>query len=231
MAESLMTEISLAARHLPVLYSFRRCPYAMRARLALAISQQQCALREILLRDKPAEMIALSPKASVPVLHLPDGQVIDESLDIMRWALARHDPQQWLSPENGDLLAMEALIAECDGPFKHHLDRYKYAPRYGPETSSVHHRGEGEAFLMQLDKRLSQHRQLFGVQARFADFAIFPFVRQFANTDREWFDAQPLENLQTWLAGHLDSALFQDIMEKWSVWQPGDVVSLFPDPA
>jgi glutathione S-transferase len=225
-----MAEISVAERYLPVLYSFRRCPYAMRARLALAISQQQCALREILLRDKPAEMITVSPKASVPVLHLPDGQVIDESLDIMRWALAHHDPQQWLTSENGDLLAMEALIAECDGPFKHHLDRYKYASRYGLETDPMHHRSEGGAFLKQLDKRLSQHRQLFDAQARFADFAIFPFVRQFANTDREWFDAQPLENLQPWLAGHLGSALFQGIMKKWAVWQPGDVDSLFPDP-
>ena len=116
-----------ADRTLPVLYSFRRCPYAMRARLALASSRQRCALREVVLRDKPAEMIAVSPKATVPVLHLPDGQVLEQSLDIMRWALARHDPEQWLSPEIGTLADMEALIADCDGDFKHHLDRYKYA--------------------------------------------------------------------------------------------------------
>ena len=215
-------------RALPILYSFRRCPYAMRARLALAISGQHCALREVVLRDKPAEMVEISPKATVPVLHLPDGQVLEQSLDIMHWALARHDPEQWLTPESGTLAEMQALIVDCDGDFKQHLDRYKYAPRYGPETDPLDHRSAAETFLKQLNARLSQHAQLFGERPRFADFAIFPFIRQFANTDRVWFDAQPLPGLQRWLAGHLNSDLFQGVMIKVPRWSPGDVEPIFP---
>ena len=215
-------------RALPILYSFRRCPYAMRARLALAASCQCCALREVVLRDKPSEMVEISPKATVPVLHLPDGQVLEQSLDIMHWALARSDPEEWLTPETGTLAEMEALIADCDGDFKHHLDRYKYAPRYGPETDPLHHRSAGEVFLKRLDERLRRHAQLFGTRPRSADFAIFPFIRQFANTDRAWFDVQPLPKLQAWLAGHLNSELFQRVMVKQAAWRPGDVEPIFP---
>lgn len=217
-------------RGLPVLYSFRRCPYAMRARLALAISGQRCALREVVLRDKPAEMIAVSPKATVPVLHLADGEVLEQSLDIMRWALARHDPDNWLRPEIGTLADLEALIADCDGDFKNHLDRYKYAPRFGPQTDPLHHRDLGEIFLRRLDTRLTQHPQLFGDRPSLADFAIFPFVRQFANTDRAWFDVQSFAGLRTWLDGHLNSELFQSVMTKEAAWRPGDMEPIFPGP-
>lgn len=199
---------------LPVLYSFRRCPYAMRARLALTVSQQDCALREVVLRDKPVEMLELSPKGTVPVLHFPDGQVLEQSLDIMRWTLARHDPEGWLTPETGSVAEMEALIDECDGDFKHHLDRYKYSVRYGPETDPLYHRGEGVVFLGRLNERLKDHAQLFGARPSLADFAIFPFVRQFANTGRDWFDAQPLTDLQAWFSGHLSSDLFQLVMRR-----------------
>lgn len=199
---------------LPVLYSFRRCPYAMRARLALTASRQDCVLREVVLRDKPAEMLEISPKGTVPVLQLPDGQVLEQSLDIMRWTLARHDPEGWLSPETGSVAEMDALIAESDGDFKHHLDRYKYSVRYGPETDPLYHRSEGAVFLKRLNERLNGHAHLFGNKPSFADFAIFPFVRQFANTGREWFDAQPLTDLQTWLSGHLNSELFQHVMRR-----------------
>lgn len=199
---------------LPVLYSFRRCPYAMRARLALTVSQQDCALREVVLRDKPVEMLELSPKGTVPVLHLPDGQVLEQSLDIMRWALARHDPEGWLTLERGNLAEMEALIADCDGDFKHHLDRYKYSVRYGPETDPLYHRGEGAVFLGRLNERLKGQSQLFGARPSLADYAIFPFIRQFANTGREWFDAQPLTDLQAWLSGHLSSDIFQSVMRR-----------------
>jgi len=199
---------------LPVLYSFRRCPYAMRARLALTVSRQDCALREVVLRDKPPEMLELSPKGTVPVLHLTDGQVLEQSLDIMRWTLARHDPEGWLSPETGSLAEMEALIAESDGGFKHHLDRYKYAVRYGPETDPLYHRSEGAVFLKRLNERLKDQTHLFGNRPSLADFAIFPFVRQFANTDRDWFDAQPLTDLQDWLSGHLNSELFQLVIRR-----------------
>ncbi|WP_245577434.1 glutathione S-transferase [Nisaea denitrificans] len=199
---------------LPVLYSFRRCPYAMRARLALTVSQQDCVLREVVLRDKPAEMLKLSPKGTVPVLHLPHGQVLEQSLDIMRWTLARHDPEGWLNPETGSVAEMEALIGECDGTFKHHLDRYKYSVRYGPETDPLYHRGEGATFLNHLNERLKGQAHLFGNRPSLADFAIFPFVRQFANTGREWFDAQPLSDLQAWLSGHLNSDIFQSVMRR-----------------
>ncbi|MBC8445268.1 MAG: glutathione S-transferase [Rhodospirillaceae bacterium] len=215
-------------RSLPLLYSFRRCPYAIRARLALSVSHQQCVLREIILRNKPAQMLALSSKATVPVLLLTDGHVLDESLDIMIWALDRHDPQQWLVPENGSLVHMKALIATCDGAFKDHLDRYKYAARYGKGTDPVHHRTEGVAFLTMLNDRLGNHAHLFGKRPALADFAIFPFVRQFANTDRDWFDNLPITHLQNWLAGHLKSDLFQGVMYKWPLWTVGDEETLFP---
>jgi len=171
-------------------------------------------LREVVLRDKPAEMLELSPKGTVPVLQLPDGQVLEQSLDIMRWTLARHDPEGWLNPEIGSLAEIDALIAECDGDFKHHLDRYKYAVRYGPETDPLYHRSEGTVFLKQLDARLKDRPHLFGSRPSLADFAIFPFVRQFANTGREWFDAEPLADLQRWLSGHLYSELFQHVMRR-----------------
>lgn len=212
----------------PTLYSFRRCPYAMRARLALSVSQQHCKLREIVLRDKPAEMIEISPKGTVPVLQLNDGTVIEESLDIMRWALSQNDPAVWLKPENGTLEDVFELIAECDGPFKHNLDRYKYANRYEEGTDPVVHRTDGEVFLKKLDARLAASNNLFGDRPSLGDFAIFPFVRQFANTDREWFDNAPLPNLQRWLQAHLESDIFMGVMKKWAVWKNGDEEPVFP---
>ena len=215
-------------RPLPTLYSFRRCPYAMRARMALTVANQQCRLREIVLRDKPREMTALSPKATVPVLHLIDGRVLEQSLDIMLWALDQDDPHHWLSPETGTLADMKAFITELDGPFKHHLDRYKYATRYEEERNSVNHRAEATKILTTLNDRLNTQAHLFGTKPTLADYATFPFIRQFANTDRAWFDMQPLPNIQNWLDGHLTSPLFQSIMKKWPVWAPGDQEPLFP---
>jgi len=209
-------------RPLPILYSFRRCPYAMRARLALAASQQQCTLREVLLRDKPAHMLALSPKGTVPVLQLSDGRVLDQSLDIALWALRINDPELWLAPQTATYADMLALIAHNDGPFKHHLDRYKYAIRYEEGTDPTYHRHEGSLFLSLLNERLGDHAQLFGDRASLADFAIFPFVRQFANTDRNWFDIQPLGNLQNWLERHVTSGLFSQVMKKERTWVPGN---------
>ncbi|MHA6289529.1 glutathione S-transferase [Maricaulis sp. CAU 1757] len=197
----------------PVLYSFRRCPYAMRARLALAVSDTLVEHREVLLRDKPQAMLEVSPKGTVPVLVLPDGAVLEESLDIMRWALTRNDPDRWLAP--GD--SMWPLIARCDGDFKHHLDRYKYATRYN-DVDPLEHRAAGRHFLEGLDAQLASGGQLFGARMSLADAAIFPFVRQFAATDRDWFDGLALPNLQTWLAGHLASPLFKRVMHKHEVW-------------
>jgi len=199
---------------LPVLYSFRRCPYAMRARLALDVSGTAVEHREILLRDKPQAMLDASPKGTVPVLVLPDGAVLEESLDVMRWALVRHDPEHWLAPPDAD---MAALVEGCDGPFKHHLDRYKYAARY-EDADARTHRDAALDYLKSLDARLRSSPQLFGAEMSMADAAIFPFVRQFANTDRDWFDALDLPGLQPWLEAHLASARFARIMKKYPLW-------------
>jgi glutathione S-transferase len=196
----------------PILYSFRRCPYAMRARLALAVSAARCELREVKLSAKPQAMLAASPKGTVPVLVLPDGTVLDESLDIMRWALARRDPEGWLARDDAE------LIARNDGPFKHDLDRTKYPERYGADAGA--HRESGLAFLRELDGRLASAGQLCGSARGLTDAAIMPFVRQFAAANREWFEAQSLPHLKSWLAGHLASGLFAAIMVRVTTWSP-----------
>jgi glutathione S-transferase len=206
---------------LPILYSFRRCPYAMRARMAIAASGVRVELREVVLRDKPPELIEASAKATVPVLVLPDSLVIDESLDIMRWALGHNDPEGWLA---GDT---PGLIAQNDGPFKAALDRYKYPHRYGLETGEAY-RHEGFAILTQLNERLQRNPFLCGETARFADSATFPFIRQFAATDQSWFDAQPLPDLHKWLGHHLSTDLFTSVMQRYPQWKAGDAPTHFP---
>lgn len=197
----------------PILYSFRRCPYAIRARLALAVSGIAVEHREVKLRDKPAEMLAASPKGTVPVLVLPDGAVIDESLDIMRWALVRNDPEEWLSGDE------PSLIATNDGAFKHHLDRYKYPDRY--PADGVDHRAAALAILHGLETRLGEHAYLSGARFGLTDAAILPFVRQFAAVDRDWFAAQDLPRVQAWLEAFLGSALFAWVMVVREPWRGG----------
>lgn len=213
----------------PVLYSFRRCPYAMRARMALLYSGVRVSLREVLLRQMPAELLASSPKGTVPVLILADGRVIEQSRDIMTWALARHDPHCWL-PADGDCSRrdIDTLIDENDNDFKPLLDRYKYAERY-PQHSREVYRGAGEGFLRGLDGRLADTGWLTGDAMTLADVAIFPFVRQFAHVDRDWFAAAPYPHVRAWLAGLLDSELFLGVMKKYPVWQAGDGPVRFPD--
>ena len=209
---------------LPVLYSFRRCPYAMRARLAIAISGQQVELREVVLRDKPAEMFAASPKGTVPVLVLPDNEVIDESLDIMLWALRHNDPEHWLAPMHGSVSDMLALIAENDGSFKESLDRYKYPNRYAEVSNgdvrefAQAQRDDGARWLSQLDRQL-EAGWLYGPKASLADMAILPFVRQFAHTDDAWFALQPWPRLQAWLARFEAGSLYLGVMEKRVAWR------------
>lgn len=206
---------------LPIFYSFRRCPYAMRARMAVAISGVETELREVVLRDKPEEMIAVSPKATVPVIVLPDGAVIEESLDVMHWALGQNDPEDWLSGDNA------ALIAANDGPFKAALDRYKYPHRYDLESGEAH-RDAAMDHLASLDAIFAKQPYLAGNTRGLADIALFPFVRQFAATDQAWLDAQALPNLQRWLKTHLESELFASIMHRYPQWKAGDPVTLFP---
>lgn len=203
----------------PILYSFRRCPYAMRARMALLVSAQAVEIREVVLRSKPAELIAASPKATVPVLVLENGDVIDQSLDIMRWALRRNDPEGWLDGED------QALIATNDETFKHHLDRYKYPERHGGYPQA--HRDAALLILSGLEERLTSRTNLCRDSRSLADMAIMPFVRQFAATDRNWFDAQPLPRLKEWLTRHESSPLFENAMMRLEPWQAGDAPVYF----
>jgi glutathione S-transferase len=205
---------------LPILYSFRRCPYAMRARMALLVSGQACQIREVVLRDKPAAMIAASPKATVPVLVLADGRVIDESLDIMRWALGQNDPENWLGGDDAE------QIARNDGPFKQHLDRYKYAARH--DSDPVAHREAALAILAGLEERLKDRSNLCRESRSLTDMAIMPFVRQFAATGRDWFNARPLACLQAWLARHEASPLFDQAMVRLPPWRQGDAPTVWP---
>ncbi len=192
-----------------LLYSFRRCPYAMRARLALRYSGICVRIIEVSLKAKPAEMLALSPKGTVPVLSV-NGEVIDESLAIMQWALAQHDPDNWRLQGDPSVLA---LIDENDQGFKYHLDRYKYAERY-PEYPMEHYRAEGEVFLQKLEGLLADRAYLLAHHPSLADMALAPFVRQFAHVDRDWFARAPYPRLQRWLEAFLQSPLFIGVMAK-----------------
>jgi glutathione S-transferase len=198
----------------PILYSFRRCPYAMRARLALLVSGTVCELREVKLSMKPDELIALSPKATVPVLFTPDNRVIDQSIEIMHWALASNDPECWITS------ADDPLIAANDGPFKHHLDRYKYPDRH--DTNPQEHRAAAVEMLGVLEARLVTSANLYGPNRSLADMAIMPFVRQFANTDRVFFDGLDLPRVQHWLATHIASPIFEAAMTIFPRWTGSD---------
>ena len=213
----------------PTLYSFRRCPYAIRGRMALKQAGVTCELREVLLRDKPEAMISLSPKGTVPILKLIDETVLDESLDIMRWALDIRDPDNWLEKID----EAEVLIAELDQVFKNALDRYKYFVRY-PEHPQIYYRELGEKFLVMLEERLIEnHGQgLCNTRTTFSDIAVFPFVRQYAFVDKTWFDQTPYSFLKIWLTQHIESELFLSVMHKEPPWKLGDeilFVGITPD--
>ncbi|WP_255676052.1 glutathione S-transferase [Pusillimonas sp. MFBS29] len=199
----------------------------MRARLAIAASARPCELREVVLRNKPQAMLTASPKGTVPVLIDTDGKVVDQSLDIMFWALEQNDPGLWLTPQQGTLQAMQALIGECDGPFKHALDRYKYPQRYD-DVNGTDYRDSVVSWLADLDKRLTASDYLFGNRPALADMAIAPFVRQFAHTDKDWFLAQPWAGLTRWLQAWMQSDLFERIMHKYPPWQEGMPGQAFP---
>ncbi|MBU4531166.1 MAG: glutathione S-transferase [Hoeflea sp.] len=203
----------------PILYSFRRCPYAIRARLAIASAGSPVELREVVLRQKPEAFLQASPSGTVPCL-VTAGGVIDESLDVMLWALGQKDPEGWLSmPDEGF-----DWIARNDGSFKSALDRTKYAGRY-PGSDPEEQRGLASAILAELDQRIDGW--IFG-RPTLADYAILPFVRQFAFVDKTWFDAQPWPDLQLWLENFLASDRFADVMVKYEPWQVGDPPVRFP---
>ena len=193
----------------------------MRARLAIQCVDLRCELREVVLRDKPPSLLDYSPKATVPVLVLEDGVVIDESLDIMFWALEQRDPAQWLSPTNGTVPDMRKLIDRNDTDFKGHLDRYKYPNRY-EDVDPIFHRGEAEKYLSELNERIDTYGYLYGDQPSLADYAIGPFVRQFANTNREWFDQTEWKALKSWLDWFIHQELFLSVMKKYPQWHADD---------
>ena len=211
---------------LPRLYSFRRCPYAMRARLALLFAELPVELREIVLKNKPSQMLAISPKGTVPVLQLPEGRVIEESRDIMVWALEHNDKQGLLDAK----LIKQAndLLDKNDHEFKHWLDHYKYADRY-PEMSQAEYQERGEVYLQSLETLLSKNAYLLGDSISIADIGIMPFVRQFAHVDRDVFYGLPYPKLQRWLQDWLEHPLFKQAMTKFDPWQEGDEVIIFPN--
>ena len=203
---------------LPVLYSYRRCPYAMRARMALSYAGIPVEVREIALKQKPASMLKVSPKGTVPVLVLTDGSVLEQSLDIVNWALQQSDRDNWrmqtgLAQQN----LTEELIALNDGAFKQALDKYKYAIRF-PENPPQIYRAQGEEFLQRLEGLLSQTTYLCRDTRSKADIAIFPFVRQFSMVDEAWFENAHYPKLKAWLHGLLNSELFVGIMQKYPTW-------------
>ena len=200
---------------LPILYSFRRCPYAIRARMAIAYASINLEVREVSLANKPPEMTQISPKGTVPVLQL-DNRIIDESIEVMAWALEQSDPDNWLALDLEQ--QQQSLMEENDNSFKAYLDKYKYWDRF-PEQPQQAYRGQAEQFISRLDKNLSEHRYLLGDKICMADIAIFPFIRQFAFVDKDWFDQANFPALQRWLTEFLDSHLFAQVMKKHSVWQ------------
>ncbi len=209
-----------------IIYSFRRCPYAMRARLALKYSGIKVELREVDLNNPPDELVAISSNATVPVLHLPDGSVLDESWDIVQWAARQNDPDLWLGDNDQHLIESDMLLETNDYSFKQDLDHYKYADRY-PEHTIEYYREQGEEFLQELEDRLKVTRYLLSGTVTIADVAIFPFIRQFAMVDKSWFDQAPYPKLQQWLNSFTDSdqheaRLFTSIMDKYEIWKQGD---------
>jgi glutathione S-transferase len=196
-----------------VLYSFRRCPYAMRARMALRYAGCEVQIHEVSLKAKPPEMLERSPKGTVPVLVLDD-RVLEQSLDIMHWALAQNDPDNWLQINNGDgRRDIQALLEENDHVFKQHLDRYKYFVRH-PEYPQEHYRQLAEVFLRKLEARLLHRDFLVADKVTLADIAVAPFIRQFSAVDREWFATSPYPQLRGWLERFIQSALFKAVMVK-----------------
>ncbi len=191
----------------------------MRGRMGLSVTQTDYEHREIVLRDKPAEMLKASPKGTVPVFITDSGRVIDESLDLLRWALSQSDPLGWLECDGA---RADALIWANDGDFKHHLDRYKYASRYKEDAArgdvDLSHRAAAETHIARLEESLTEGPYLLGERQSIADIAIFPFIRQFANTDREWWDSAPYAQTRDWLARHVGSALFKKVMKKYPLW-------------
>ncbi|CDT88770.1 Putative glutathione S-transferase [Vibrio coralliirubri] len=203
---------------LPILYSLRRCPYAMRGRMGIALSQQKVLLREIVTKDKPSELLASSPKGTVPVLVLPNGQVIEQSLDVMNWALQQNDPQDLLRSSNPELSKqVQQLIKTNDEEFIGHLEKYRASVRY--RNIDVEQRRQAcETFISQLEARLTDRPYFFGETPSLADFAVMPFVSQFVRVEKKWFVKSEYQNVGRWLRAHLESKLYTQVMKQYPLW-------------
>lgn len=204
----------------PILYSFRRCPYCMRAHMALKYSRQKIILREVELNDLPKEALAVSPHATVPSLVISEDKFMDESWDIVKWAAQKNDPDNWLGENNEYMQDAEMLVETNDYSFKEDLDHYKYADRY-PDHSMEHYRQRCEEFLEELNDMLGKNDFLLAERITIADIAVFPFVRQFAMVDKDWFDQAPYPGVQRWLDNMLRSEWFCDAFKKHEIWKPG----------
>ena len=214
--------------NLPILYSLQHCPFAMRARLGILLAQQSVLIRAVVTKNKPEEMLAVSPKGTVPVLvishpegtakNCPDATIIDESVDIMLWALRLSDPQNILQTEDPKKLeAMLALIWRNDKQFKPDLEVYKLARRFH-KNSEVADRQRCEAFVAELEKTLEKTNYFMGDQPSLVDYALLPFIRQFARVDRKWYLQSPYPKLRDWLNRHLQTPLFTKAMAKYPLW-------------
>ena len=211
-----------------ILYSFRRCPYAIRARLAILTSGINVEIREVTLNAKPPALLRISSKATVPVLITADERIIDESIDIMNWALNQSDPEKWLPSDTKEEQLTSELTYINDQTFKHFLDRYKYSDRY-PENSEVYYRQQAELILINLEHNLIHNTYLVSNRLTMVDVALLPFIRQFALVNKAWFDVAPYPKIQAWLEKFIASELFNSSMVKLAPWQQGDEVIYFPE--
>ena len=211
-----------------ILYSFRRCPYAIRARLAILTSGINVEIREVTLNDKPPALLRISSKATVPVLITADERIIDESIDIMNWALNQSDPEKWLPSDTKEEQLTSELTYVNDQTFKHFLDRYKYSDRY-PENSELYYRQQAELILINLERNLIHNTYLVSNRLTMVDVALLPFIRQFALVNKAWFDVAPYPKIQAWLEKFIASELFNSSMVKLAPWQQGDEVIYFPE--
>ncbi|MCW8833446.1 MAG: glutathione S-transferase [Colwellia sp.] len=212
---------------LPILYSLRNCPYAMRARIAIYYSQQPIILRDVVLNNKPEAMLKASPKGTVPVLVLSEQKVIEESLEVMLWALGSNDPDNFLQSHNDEALTqMLTVIARFDHDFKACLEAYKCAKRYH-EGDLIQHRQACEVHIQDLEQRLTQHQFLMSSTPSLMDIALLPFIRQFARVERQWYLQSPYPRLRKWLNNYLQSPMFTKVMAKFPLWSPGHEAVIF----
>lgn len=214
---------------LPILYSLRNCPYAMRARIAIYYSKQPIVLRDVVLSNKPEPMLVASPKGTVPVLVLPDKEqkIIDESLEVMLWALGKSDPDDFLQSHNDEALThMLAIITRFDNDFKTCLEAYKCAKRYH-EDDLIQRREACEVYIQTLERGLTEHEYLMSSKPSLLDIALLPFIRQFARVERQWYLQSPYPLTRKWLTNYLQSPMFTKVMAKFPLWSPDDQAVIF----